>query len=143
MREYLTRIDIAAPPARVWEVLTDFQAYPEWNPLIGSVEGIAALDQRVTVEVTPLSRSYRVRIVAWEPPRKLAWRGWEILPVLFTGTHYFRLDPRPGGGTRLHHGERFTGWLSVLLRDSLLERMHQAFTHHDLILKQRVEERMR
>jgi uncharacterized protein YndB with AHSA1/START domain len=28
MRELLSEIEIAAPPERVWEVLTDFEAYP-------------------------------------------------------------------------------------------------------------------
>jgi uncharacterized protein YndB with AHSA1/START domain len=27
-------IDIDARPERVWEVLTDFGGYPEWNPLM-------------------------------------------------------------------------------------------------------------
>lgn len=142
MKGYHTTSVIAAPPARVWEVLTDFDAYPEWNPLVGSARGRAAPGARIVVHLTPLGRSYRPRITVWEPPRRLAWSTWEVLPFLLTSVHYFRLDPISDGGTRLHHGERFRGLAAPLLGRFLLDRMHQAFTHHDLALKQRVEERI-
>jgi uncharacterized protein YndB with AHSA1/START domain len=32
MRELGTEVEIAAPPERIWEILTDFAAYPDWNP---------------------------------------------------------------------------------------------------------------
>jgi uncharacterized protein YndB with AHSA1/START domain len=32
MRELRDEIEIEATPERVWEILTDFAAYPEWNP---------------------------------------------------------------------------------------------------------------
>ena len=34
MRELGREIEIDAPPERVWAVLTDFPAYPEWHPFI-------------------------------------------------------------------------------------------------------------
>lgn len=30
---------IAAPPERVWSLLTDAASYPDWNPSIFSIEG--------------------------------------------------------------------------------------------------------
>jgi len=36
-----TEILIQAPPTRVWQVLTDFGAYPQWNPFIVSLQGEA------------------------------------------------------------------------------------------------------
>ena len=41
-----TEIDIAAPPERVWEVLTDFAAFPGWNPMLPEVRGTPAADPR-------------------------------------------------------------------------------------------------
>ncbi len=139
-RGYHTTSRIAAPPALVWRVLTDFAAYPEWNPLIASARGEPGPDRRIVVDVKPLGRTYRPRITVWEPPRRLAWTSWEVLPFLLTSVHYFRLDPTPDGGTALQHGERFRGVATPLLRRFLMDRMHQAFVHHDLALKQRVEE---
>ena len=38
-REIVTEVEIAAPPDRVWAVLTDGAKYPEWNPFIVSMQG--------------------------------------------------------------------------------------------------------
>ncbi|MHB8211958.1 MAG: SRPBCC family protein [Acidithiobacillus sp.] len=32
MRQVETEIEIAASPERIWSILMDFSAYPEWNP---------------------------------------------------------------------------------------------------------------
>src|SRR5208337_3854746 len=34
MKEIHTEIEINAPAEKVWKVLTDFAAYPEWNPFV-------------------------------------------------------------------------------------------------------------
>jgi Polyketide cyclase / dehydrase and lipid transport len=39
MKEIHTEIEINAPGESVWRALTDFAAYPEWNPFIRRVEG--------------------------------------------------------------------------------------------------------
>jgi uncharacterized protein YndB with AHSA1/START domain len=46
--ELRTSIDIAAPPERVWEVLTQLAAYPEWNPFIVRAEGTVAVGERLS-----------------------------------------------------------------------------------------------
>ncbi len=41
MYQIETEIEIAASPERVWSILMDFSAYPEWNPFIRSLSGVA------------------------------------------------------------------------------------------------------
>ena len=45
MKELRSEIEIEAPTERVWGVLTDFAAYPEWNPFIRRVSGRAELEE--------------------------------------------------------------------------------------------------
>jgi len=39
LREIETTVEIDAPPAAVWRVLTDFPTYGEWNPFIPTIAG--------------------------------------------------------------------------------------------------------
>ena len=52
-----SRIDINAPPSRVWAVLTDFAAMPGWNPFIRSISGEAKQDARLSVLIAPPGKS--------------------------------------------------------------------------------------
>ena len=39
MKEIKTEIIIDSKPEKVWEVLTDFENYPTWNPFIQNISG--------------------------------------------------------------------------------------------------------
>ena len=52
MRELHTEIEIAAPPERVWAVLTDFGSYPEWNPFIRQISGHPAVGSHLDVRAS-------------------------------------------------------------------------------------------
>jgi len=39
MKEVFSEIEIQATADRVWQVLTDFARYPEWNPFIRRISG--------------------------------------------------------------------------------------------------------
>ena len=39
IKEIKTEIIINTKPEKVWEVLTDFENYPTWNPFIQNISG--------------------------------------------------------------------------------------------------------
>ncbi|PLW68741.1 hypothetical protein [Pseudohalioglobus lutimaris] len=44
-------IGIAWEPAAIWQVLTDFSSYEDWNPMLGNVQTELQLDAPVRFEV--------------------------------------------------------------------------------------------
>ena len=104
MRAIETGIEIAAPPWRVWRLLTDFDAYPAWNPFLTRIQGRPEKDARLRVRVEAPGRSALVltpRVVAVETGRELRWRGrLLVLPGLLDAEHAFHLDWLAGATRR-------------------------------------------
>jgi hypothetical protein len=122
MREVRTEIDIAATPARVWSVLTNFPAHPSWHPFIRSISGSAVQGERLAVSVQPEGGRvlrFRPTVLAAEPGKQLRWRGRFLVPGLFDGEHYFELSARGADQTRFVHGERFSGLLVSMSKSNL------------------------
>jgi hypothetical protein len=140
-REILTEIAIDAPPERVWAVLTDFAAYPDWNPFLRSISGELVAGARIDVRMTPgAGRAYRFRprLQAVVAGRELRWLGRAGVRGLFDGEHAFTLVPLAGGRTLLRQHERFSGLL-VPLVGGMLARTRRAFDAMNLALKERAE----
>jgi hypothetical protein len=114
-----TSVEIDAPPARVWSVLTDLSAYPQWNPFIVAASGTVAAGERLSLSMALPGRepmSIKPRLLVVEPDRELRWKGRLVIPGLFDGEHVFVLEPLEGGRTRLDHWERFGGLLLPLAK---------------------------
>jgi hypothetical protein len=142
MFELRTEIDIEAPRQRVWNALTDFARFPEWNPFVLAVEGEPAKGVRlkVTLRTSPGGEmTFRPLVLAAEPERELRWRGRLLMPGLFDGEHYFQLSDASPGLTRLIHGERFSGLLVPWLRLSLERDTRQGFVAMNRAVKRRLE----
>ena len=136
-----TSMTIAAPPERVWEVLTDFAAYPEWNPFMTSVTGSLGVGKRLSVRIHPPGgkpMGFKPTILVVKPFQELRWLGRLIVPGLFDGEHYFRLAPTVDG-TMLDHGENFSGLIVKLAASSMLKQTEQGFIAMNRALKHRAE----
>lgn len=133
-----TDILINAPMPRVWEVLTDFPRWTEWNPTIRSLSGELRLGARLIARMHPSQgrpMTFRPRVVALDPGRSFAWQGRLLLPGLFDGRHSFTLTPE-GAATRLRHAEHFRG---VLVPFVPAARFTADFHALNVALKARVE----
>jgi hypothetical protein len=141
MKTISTSIDINASPAAVWAVLTDQAAFPEWNPFVTKFAGDLALGGRLEVQIAPPGRrgmTFRPRVTAVKPERRLEWLGRLLVPGLFDGRHAFELVELPDGGTRLVQSETFSGLL-VRLSGSMLDATLDGFQAMNQAVKQRAE----
>ena len=53
-KELKSQIKIQASPGRVWEILSDFKSYSEWNPFITSILGEARVGTRLKMKIRPV-----------------------------------------------------------------------------------------
>lgn len=142
MRELVTSVAIDAPPETVWEVLTDFERYPEWNPFMRIV-GRASEGARIAVELRPPGgrpTTFRPTVTASVYGRELAWVGHLGIPGLFDGEHRFVLEADADGRrTTVTHAETFSGVLAGLLLRFVGERTEAGFGAMNEALKERAE----
>ncbi|GAB3131189.1 SRPBCC domain-containing protein [Tsukamurella serpentis] len=115
-------VEIEATPEQVWTVLTDFDAYPQWNPFVigaAAPEGLQP-DRKLDVRVRNggSEMGFRPTVQVAQPGRELRWLGRVVVPGLLDGEHYFILEATPGG-TRLTQGERFRGVLIPVFGSSI------------------------
>lgn len=133
---------IFAPPARVWAVLTDFDAYPEWNSFIPEASGTLEKGARLTVRIAPpggVPMTISPKIVALEPGSRLAWRGRLFAPGVFDGEHDFVLGTRDPYVTHFTQSETFKGLIVPLFAPSLRRNVHAGFKQMNEALKRRAE----
>jgi hypothetical protein len=131
-----TELDIDASPEQVWKVLTDRQAYPDWNPFITSSTGELTVGGTITNVLRDTNGSetkFTPKLLAVTPNQELRWIGKVPPGALFDGEHSFRLTALPDGRTHLVQEEKFTGaavpftrsWLNKTIKPQF-EAMNQA-----------------
>lgn len=141
-REILTEVLIDAEPSRVWQVLTDFSSYPEWNPMLSSARGELVPGGRLELCFEPEGgrrRTFRPRLLVVEPGRELRWLGSPGVPGLLESQHYFLIDGMGDGRCRLEHGMVFYGLVVPLFGRRLELSTRGPFCGMNCALKDRSE----
>jgi hypothetical protein len=142
MRGLTTTVDIAADPEAVWSVLTDFAAYPAWNPFVREISGDQTVGARLRVVLELPGRkpmTIRPRITRWEPGRVFEWLGHTGIRGVFDGRHRFTVDGLDDG-TKFEQAERFSGLLAAPLLRFIGAATRQGFEAMNLALRNRAEE---
>lgn len=137
--EVITHID--APPEVVWQIIADFDRYPEWNPFITELHGALRPGARLRATFALAGRkpqTFRPRITILEPRHLLQWHGRLAIPKLFDADHTLAIEPH-GTGSRFTHREHFRGVLVPLL-GTTLAATHDAFAAMDAALARTAEQ---
>ena len=145
MRVLERTVVIEATPDEVWDVLTDFAAYGEWNPFIASITGVAEPGGRLVVALTPpggRAVTMKPKVRAVDRARRFAWLGRLGVPWVFDGAHEFLMLPGADGTTVFTQRETFRGVL-VPFVPGVLTRTEAGFELMNGALARRVEARPR
>lgn len=95
MRTFQHTINIAAPPTRVWDVISDVERWPEWTASVTEVVmttgGSPAVGSRVRIR-QPKLRPTEWTITDWRPGVRFTWVS-KSLGLRATGDHAITPSP--------------------------------------------------
>lgn len=141
MRHLRAGVDIQASPARAWEILTDFESFPSWNPFIRSASGrlVPGGQLEVKLRLGRLPITLRPRLTVVDEPRELRWRARQFVPGLFDVDRRFLLQPIDATTCRFHQSETATGILAPLIMPLLRRQILHGYQEMNSALKRRAE----
>lgn len=116
-KDIRTEIEINASAEKVWQILSDFENFPKWNPFVIKVLGKPQKGEILNIEVQlPESRllKFTPLVLKAEPNKELRWVG--TMPAgAFRGEHFYQIESLSENKVRFIHGEHFSGWLVRLI----------------------------
>lgn len=137
-----TEVEVKAPPAAVWDVLTKIEDYPNWNPFIRRVTGNLAVGGTLAItlhlgEKSP--QTFTPTVLVLSENQELRWIGKAGVSGIFDGEHRFVLEETPQGTTMLRHSEEFSGMLAHPLLFFIGADTKAGFIAMNKALKEKVE----
>jgi len=142
MTEICTEIEIQAPAERVWQVLTDFAAYPHWNPVMQPRSGEPKVGAHLRVRVRlrrGLSVTLRITVLRAEANREVRWQGKLLFAGFFRGEHSFIIEPMAEGRVRFVQRETYSGWFTPVFLLFMRSINRRLFEDMNRALKARAE----
>ncbi|GGZ25138.1 hypothetical protein GCM10007049_17020 [Echinicola pacifica] len=138
-KQISTSIRIETSPKVIWDILIDFNAYPEWNPFIRSISGKLTLGAKLKVAL--MGMNFKPQIMELIPNKSFIWLGHLGMKGLFDGEHKFHVIDNGDGSSTFEQSERFSGILVRLFSSSLDKNTKNGFIEMNEKLKLRAEHR--
>lgn len=140
--EIKTEITINATPDKVWEILTKFDEYPNWNPFIKSIKGQVEVGKKISVRIEPpeaKGMTLKPKVLTFLKNRELSQLGHLLFPGLFDGKHKFELIDNGNGTTTFLQSERLRGILVPFFKKQLNKNTKNGFIEMNKKLKELAE----
>lgn len=137
-----TEIEINASAKTVWNVLTDFDAYSEWNPFIIEVSGSVAVGKQISIKLTPPDSNemnFKPVVQIMDPESDFMWIGRLFFKGLFDGAHRFQIKEITANKIQFVHSEEFSGILVPILKKMVEGSTTQGFVQMNEAIKLRAE----
>lgn len=141
MKEIYTEIEIDAPASVVWDIITDFDHYPHWNPFIKEISGDHIVGAQIDVFIKPPDSNgmrFKPKILSHVPEEELRWLGSLWIPKLFDGEHSLIIKKIDENKVLFIQKEKFTG-VFVPLLSGMLKNTEYGFRMMNRALKREVE----
>ena len=148
---YADPVEIDAPIETVWEIMVDFDRYPEWNPMnrFFKLDSEAEPNHTVTfgpswgpydrLENEPLPEAdftQHETITVWEEDCCLAYA---VVSLPFNAERVQYISPLEKGKTRYQTYERMSGFIKPIVKWKYGAKIVAGFTANGMALKKRAE----
>ena len=135
-------LDIDAPPAVVWQVLTDLPRYGEWNPFVIECRSTLVpgepIDLRVRLRAKP--QDQREWMVEMEAGKGFAYRMKPFPLGALASRRSHHLEALADGRTRYRSHMQLSGWLMPLVRTLLGANLQRGFSEMSEAVRSRAEQ---
>jgi hypothetical protein len=110
-------INIHAPRAKIWALLTNAADFPRWNSTVTSIKGAIELGQKLELRVPISDRTFSPKVTELVPETRMVWS--DGMAPMFKGERTFTLTPREDGSTDFEMIEVFSGVMLPMIKGSL------------------------
>ena len=129
-KEIKTEILINNVPDKIWNVLMEFEKYPDWNPFIRSIKGKPQEGAKLSVRLEQpdaMGMTISPKVLSVKNYKEFRWLGHLFIPGLFDGEHIFELTDNNDGTTTFVQREIFRGILVQLFKKMLDDNTLRGF----------------
>ena len=124
MIQVKTEIEINANIEKVWKILTNFENWSTWNPIIAKAKGEAKEESSLNITMKTKegknANSYVANIIKVDNLKSLHWKAKMMAYFIFTNDKIFELE-ETSNGVKLTHIENFSGLMVPLFVNKLKE----------------------
>jgi hypothetical protein len=135
------RIGVQAPAEVVWEVVSDFEGWAQWNPLYRKAEGVMKVGSTLVLEQHLPGQPPTVIqpiVQDWVPYEQLHWRS-SRLGGFVTAIRYLEIESMGPANATFSNGELFMGLLLRFVGRDERRRLKAAFTQMGEAVRDRAE----
>tara|TARA_R100001369_G_scaffold91640_1_gene133541 strand:- start:421 stop:849 length:429 start_codon:yes stop_codon:yes gene_type:complete len=136
-KQIKTSITISARKEKIWQILTDFDNYLEWNSFIKSVSGDVKVGNQIRIKLQGMT--FKPIVLTLNENTELKWLGHLWFKGLFAGEHIFYITDNGNGTTNFEQIENFSGILVELFSKRLDKGIKMGFEQMNKELKLRAE----
>ncbi|HWU67912.1 MAG TPA: SRPBCC domain-containing protein [Stenotrophobium sp.] len=135
-------IEIDAPAALVWEVITDLKRYPEWNPFMRECSTTFRPGDPIDMKVQLMARPQPQRewVLEYVEGRRFAYRMKPVPAGALSSFRSHEVEALADGRTRYRSYFHLKGWLMPLVRGLLGGRLQKGFAGMTQGIRQRAEQ---
>jgi hypothetical protein len=135
------RVGVQAPAEVIWEVISDLEAWSQWNKLYPKASGQirigGALDMTLALP-GQAEQQIRPTVMEWVPNEQLHWK-LTMLGGLVKTIRYFEIETLAGANCIVSNGEIIGGLMGPRLGKRMSRTIYRAFVDMNEALKARAE----